>query len=428
MFPKDRIRAWHKEPTIKQTSPNIFGKGLLGARSKPKTGRLDQNGPSGSSDAATARSTDRPSIREKTSNQRKPHPIAKVIAFAALAFLLFAYLNLAFIYKGNEQNKGTFDAFADMPHDSIDVAYFGTSATSRYFVNPKAFNDYGIASFTFGVNNCPSYFFKSLIEEMRSTQNPRLYIIELRSFKKNPWEISDGNVRLTFDTFPLTSPRRFEMAQLAAHYSSESESAVMDFLVPIVKYHSRLTEEDMTAEDWLLETPYNETQGFYCSPFTLTQAPQDVPSFTRKTARVDGESAAILEDLLDYCSTLDADVLFVLSPTIYQEFKNAQLNMLESICKRHGFPVLNCNTQAIFDEMGLNCKTDFYNDRHTNYLGAERFTDYLSKYLKMHYDLPDRRGDPTYQAWVDGYEKYLKFTSKGILHYDDADDEDDDDD
>ena len=79
-----------------------------------------------------------------------------------------------------------------------------------------------------------------------------------------------------------------------------------------------------------------------------------------------------------------------------------------------GWDCLNFNSDEMFTELGLDHTTDFYNKTHCNYLGAEKYTSYLASYLKDTYNLTDHRGDDTYQQWVDGYEDYQDFVSKGI--------------
>lgn len=64
--------------------------------------------------------------------------------------------------------------------------------------------------------------------------------------------------------------------------------------------------------------------------------------------------------------------------------------------------------------MGLDWQHDFYNSKHVNYVGAEKYTDYLVKYINENYELPDRRGDERYKSWEKAYDKYLDFVSGGL--------------
>ena len=342
----------------------------------------------------------------------------RAIVFIICAAALFVYLNLAFVMKGTPQNKGAYDAFYDLPENSVDVMYLGTSATSRFYVNPKAFNDLGIASFSLGAQNTPAYFIKSLIQEVELTQHPQLYVIELRVMRKEPGSISEGFVRTTLDSMNYFSPYRPAMAKEAIRYCTDNGSTLFDYYVPISKYHGRLLEGDMTSKDFMLETPYNYTQGFYPSKLALSQTPQKRAVFVEEDGELDKSSEAVLEDLFSFCNEFDRDILFVLAPCSTSKEMSKSMNATASFVQSHGFKVLNCNTYEICEQMGLDWKTDFYNDHHVNYLGAEKYTDFFANYLASHYSLPDRRGDTRYQSWIDGYKYYKDYVSRGILYSD----------
>lgn len=56
--------------------------------------------------------------------------------------------------------------------------------------------------------------------------------------------------------------------------------------------------------------------------------------------------------------------------------------------------------------MGIDPTTDFYDNNHTNILGAEKYTRFLANYIDAEYDLPDRSLDPAYAQWHDGCETW----------------------
>ncbi len=49
--------------------------------------------------------------------------------------------------------------------------------------------------------------------------------------------------------------------------------------------------------------------------------------------------------------------------------------------------------------MNINFETDFANVNHVNQLGAEKYTEFLSEYIKTKYDLPDHRKENGYENW-----------------------------
>lgn len=60
------------------------------------------------------------------------------------------------------------------------------------------------------------------------------------------------------------------------------------------------------------------------------------------------------------------------------------------------------------DEVNFDFSSDLIDDDHLNYYGAQKITAHLGKYIKEHYDIPDRRLDPAYAKWNDDYRLYVQ--------------------
>lgn len=350
--------------------------------------------------------------------------LLRVVVFLLLATGLFVYLNLVVDYKGTPQTRGSVEAFYDLEEDIVDVMYIGTSATSRLYINPVGYHDYGIASYSFGINSSPIFFYDDLIREVLKTQNPKLFVIELReATKEKPVQLA-----LTLDSIsPFSTERPFMVWDAFMNDGkSRSRMSYTDYLFPIARYHERLVQGLVEPEEFLLQgVQKNTTQGFRLSRVTVTQSPQKCGKFSDKVGKLSESRTKQLNELLDFCDTLDADVLFVMSPFSVDSKRMGQLNAIAKLVQDRGYSVLNCNNSQICEDMGITWETDFYNRNHTNYLGAQKYTDYFSRYLKSNYDLPDRRGDASYEAWDRGYDIYRKYVKDGIRFFTDEEQADD---
>ena len=340
----------------------------------------------------------------------------RAVVFILIAAALFVYLNNALILKGHAQAKGTFDSFYDLQRDTVDVLYVGTSATNRYFVSPLAFHESGLAVYTLGPNMCPAFFLDDIIREGLRTQSPQLLIVELRPFIKDPYSVRDASAYKTLDVMDLLSPNRIAMSQEAAKYC-DADAGFTDYLFPVAKYHDRVIQGEITKDDLLLRYAPNTTQGYQLSTYTLTRNAQAPASFTSKAGHLSQSRSEELDQLLDYCDTLDVDILFVMSPFSTSDKISTRLNSLAAHVEERGYEVLNFNNEQSCADMGIDWKTDFFNDRHVNYLGAEKYTAHLMRILKDRYDLPDRRGDEAYGVWESGFDDYRKFTAGGIKYH-----------
>jgi len=347
-----------------------------------------------------------------------------VIGFLLCAGLLFCYLNKVFSMGDADGNRQTFKAFYAEPEKTIDVMYLGTSASNRYFVNPLAYEETGMTCFTIATMGMPMFFVPDLIDEVQKTQDPELYVIEMRWLQKDRDTIMDAHLRRVTDNLKLSGIKKhaidtaFRAMDGSKGMLGDISDKKIDYYVPILKYHGRLAEGKMTPGDFKLTSTKNQTKGYIMSPNTTTQVNQFPSRSTEKRAPLSEVAQDALNATLDKCDELtkqgDKQVIFVLSPFCCRQSQKEVFNTAMDKVRGRGYPVLDFNTQQMYDELGLDFDTDFYNSKHVNYQGAEKYTRYLTQYLAEHYDLADHRGENGYESWAEAFAVYEKGISGGI--------------
>ena len=349
------------------------------------------------------------------------------ICFLILAVAVFFYANTAIGLQGTTQNKGAYRAFDDLEKNTVDAVFIGSSATSRY-VNPsQAYSEEGIASFVIGTQKTPVILVDNIMKYVQKTQKPKVFVIELRNVLKGYESANEVDVRFTTDSMKFYNKDRIEMINEALDVMKEHaekgsyDEDVIDYYLPVVKYHTRLTsskkKEAITKDELTLNLPYNKMQGFQCGNVTVTQVPQKNPKYETKSCKLDGDVKEVLDDLIDYCDTIDAEVLFTFSPYLQSNDKAKMTNAVTKYVEKRGYTCLNFCTEQMAEKLNINWQTDLYNNHHFNYLGAEKYTKYIAKYLKENYDLEDHSGDSKYDAWLEGYDLYKDYVADGIKHF-----------
>ncbi|WP_269478497.1 hypothetical protein [Hominibacterium faecale] len=214
------------------------------------------------------------------------------------------------------------------------------------------------------------------------------------------------------------SMNRKKMIDSAVEYARLGDNGVdenkMNYYFPILKYHGRWQAEDLTSDDLLLRDKMQDTKGFFVSGTkSFQQVMQTPPQYYDGEESLSEDTEKLLESLLNYCDTLDAEVLFVLSPFSTQDpVKMGRMNKAVKLIEDHGYTVLNFNTEEMAKKIGINWDKDYYDNKHTNILGSTKYTDYLAQYLSTHYNLTDHRGDKTYQSWKEAYDYYLDYIAE----------------
>ncbi|MDD4199876.1 MAG: hypothetical protein PHS19_00645, partial [Eubacteriales bacterium] len=353
----------------------------------------------------------------------KTRIILAILVFLLCAGVVFVYLSKVFSMGDSDANRQTFKAFYAEKENTIDVIYLGTSASNRYFINPKAFHDEGISSFTLATMGMPLFYVPNLIDEVEKSQDPDLYIIELRWVDKEVEQITDAHIRRVTDNLKM-SENRHGAIKKSFEYMGGSKGALGDitykeveYLFPIIKYHSRLAQESMTVGDLKIPSSRNETKGYVMSYNTTKQVNQFMSRLSDKREPLSEMAETALDEVLDYCDTLpeDKQVLFVLSPYSVKKAQMPKFNTAIDIVKERGYDVINFNTPEMYQELDIDWDHDFYNSKHLNFIGAEKYTNWLTAYIKQNYNLKDHRGDAVYDSWEKAYKIYRDYVKDGIL-------------
>lgn len=365
-------------------------------------------------------------MKTKTKNALERKTGLRVLVFLLIAALLFVYLNQVFSIGNADASKEIIQSFYEEENDTVDVVYMGTSATNRYYNPGQAYEEGGVAAYNMAVMGMPMFFVPTMIDEVEKTQDPQLYIIEIRNVLKSKDEVTDAHIRRVTDSLKF-SPNRFKAVDIALDYTEGAQGELsnideekLSYYVPIVKYHSRATSGELSAGDVLLVDGQSAIKGYVLSPLTVTQKAQKASVYSDERGALAPEMTEAFEATLDACDQLKAEgkeVLFILSPYVVRKGQMEKFNVAADMIRERGYDFLNCNDEAVLEEMGIDWEADYYNSKHVNYKGAEKFTGYLTEYIKANYEIPDRRGDEIYSSWSKAYDKYLDYVKDGIQHY-----------
>lgn len=285
--------------------------------------------------------------------------------------------------------------FYNEPANSLDAVYIGGSASFVYWEPLKAFEDYGIASYNFGVNTIQAETYLYRIQEVLKTQSPELIIIDARAFqyRDNEQPPSEVAYRNAITGAPL-SPERYNF--IMENVPKYLQDDTIDYHIDLFKYHSRTSDFRAKYSLKMATGKYrNSYKGFFFVPKV-----EPIPRYDfATTAEVFPSDATIdvLDKLLSFLHGTSQKYLFVVSPYSEKSEHKAVFNYIARRVRESGYDFLDSNDYA--DQMALNYDTDFYNYNHVNIYGADKYTDFLATYLQQHYQLPDRRHDEHYQEW-----------------------------
>ncbi len=329
-------------------------------------------------------------------------------AVVFMAGFLFLLVTVTYVVRTSGGVKERFAGFYAEKKNTIDVILVGSSPVYPFYSAPKLYGEQGIAAYPLSTNNQRPKAIKYLLTEAQKTQDPSLFVIELRMFTMpdEEWEDTMAFTRGVTDNLKYSWNR---VQAIDALVSDKSQRYTYYF--DIFKYHSNWKTIVMPSQlaCWRYEKKHPlkglEIKGGV-GPAKWTDLSGIVE--VQKPPQVQVE---VLEDLLSFIKDSGKDALFLISPYVMEETERKQFNYLTAVIADAGYRVLDLNRHV--EEMGLDFGTDFYDyGSHVNALGEAKCTAFLGSYLKENYQLQDRRAQAGYESFDQAWEYYREVQAK----------------
>lgn len=333
--------------------------------------------------------------------------LIKSIVFAVLFALILSTVNHALVER-DDMGYQNISGFYEEPNNTLDAVYVGSSNCFVFWNSLLAWKEYGISVYPYACNSNLFFSTKYLIKEARKTQPDATFIVNINSL--NEGEVNLQQMRNLIDNMPLSLNKLMLIRHMSniGDYSFEDR---LEFYFPNIRYHSRWSE--VTSEDLDMELNGLKGASIYKPYLTISEDVSSSYNTTEEETTLSEKIISSTEDLLDYCDKESVKVLFVTVPQAKSDNEMSRYNALNAMIEKRGYPVLNLNDHM--EEMGIDIKTDFYNNKHTNIHGSVKLTKYLSEYLIENYNFTDKRENPDYISWNEAYDEYKEKITPYVL-------------
>ena len=345
--------------------------------------------------------------------------LLKIEIFVLIFAVILSSVTFVMRYKKDQRR---ILPFYKESSNSFDVIFLGSSHVHGSIIPLELWNNYGITSFDYATPGQNFQLIFSCIKEVIEKQNPTLLVIDLyTSFYicRHMFE-SFGTHNIT-DCMSMFSKYRLLKDFISTNNELDNNIS-FELFFPLSVYHHRWN--NLSKDDFYgIGIEEDIRKGVY----------MDVPYFKRMnkgrlqvTSLKHTESKqlpylydTILIKILELCKKEQTNILFTIFP--YDDNHkdgsyNIDINLVNQYYKYILEKGINYKNTAFINyftkinEIGLDGKKDLKDKSHLNYYGAQKITAHIGKYIKEHYDIPDRRLDPAYAKWNDDYKLYVQDT------------------
>lgn len=319
-----------------------------------------------------------------------------------IAIFLYILITVTYIIRTNGDVKDRFTGFYAEPENTIDVVMIGSSPVYPYYATPQMWGEYGITAYPISSNLQRPVAATYMVEEVRKTQSPALYVFEMRMYTARDTDLTNNMAY----TRGVTDNMKYSWNRVKTiNAMVDDVSERYTYYFDIFKYHSNW--KTIVLPEQLASFRYerlDEQKGYVMTDEVGPCEAVDTSHITGKLAMPKKQEESLYL-LLDYLKEHELQALFILSPTVMEEEKQMMYNYMEELIADYGYVFLNMNDYN--DEIGLDYATDFSDyGGHTNALGAEKCTAFLAEYIADNYALRDKRKDGGYETWDASYEQW----------------------
>lgn len=325
----------------------------------------------------------------------------KLIASVMIVVVVLACLQRLLIPKYvSGVIEGAFIAeFYEEERKDYDVIFVGDCEVYENFSPITLWEEYGVTSYIRG--SAEQYIMQSyyILEDTLRYHTPEVVIFNVQALQFDEAQ-SEAYNRMTLEGM------EWSMSKVNAILASMKEDEqFLDYVFPILRYHSRWSE--LTADDfkYMFATKKVSHNGYY-----MRVDVKPVTTIPPKRVLADysfGENAwKYLEMMADLCEENDIDLLLIKAPSVYPHWYDEWDVQVEEFAAKRDLQFINF--LDLVEEIGIDYNTDTYDaGLHMNLSGAEKLSKYLGKVLTEEYGVADRREDEQWTAiWQEKIEFY----------------------
>ena len=286
---------------------------------------------------------------------------------------------------------------------AYDVIFTGNSHMVNSVLPQELWREYGIAAYnaaSYGNMMPMTYWTSTILFDHYAT--PKLLVVDVKDVGSNAKLTgSSADAHTALDCFPLTltKARAIEDLMDDPNLTDDEGNAYRDirfeYYFPLAKYHSRWS----ALGDGDFHPRHTREKGGELAIGVATPRDYDI---TDSSGDEYGIGFQYLRRLIEDCQRRGIEVLLTHLPYPATDEEQVVANTVRYIADDYGVNYIDFVSLDQVVDYDTDC-FDF--NSHQNASGAQKITDYLGRYIRDHYDLPDHSGDAD---WAAGYNAYYE--------------------
>lgn len=332
--------------------------------------------------------------------ERKHRPVLKFILSAIVAVGGLFLLQRLLVPKYVEGIvEGAFVAEYYKEDKDFDVIFIGDCEVYENFSPIVLWEQYGINSYIRG--SAEQYIWQSyyLLEDTLRYETPKVVIFNIQSLQ---FDVSQNEA---YNRMSLEGMEWSPVKVKAILASMKPGEKFLDYVFPILRYHSRWSELEATDFQYMFDTKKVSHNGYYMR--VDVRPAENVPEGRILADYSFGENAwKYLDKMTQLCQEKGIELILIKAPSLYPYWYEEWEVQVEEYAAEHNLKYINF--LELTEEVGIDYSRDTYDaGLHMNLSGAEKLASWLGRLLREEMGLPDRRREEALAAsWEEKIADY----------------------
>lgn len=281
--------------------------------------------------------------------------------------------------------EGAFVAEYYQEEKDHDVIFVGDCEVYENFSPAVLWEEFGINSYIRG--SAEQYIWQSyyLLEDTLRYETPKAVVFNIQSL-----QFSEGQ-REAYNRMSLEGMAWSPVKVKAILASMGEEEHFLDYVFPILRYHSRWSELSGSDVTYMFQKKQVSFNGYYMR--VDVRPAENVPVGKPLADYSFGENAWKYLDMMDaLCREKGIQLILIKAPSLYPYWYPQWEEQVEEYAAEKGLPYINF--LELQEETGIDYTKDTYDGGlHMNLSGAEKLSRYIGRYLTEEAGIADRRGE-----------------------------------
>lgn len=336
--------------------------------------------------------------------------VCKSAVFLALLFSILVVANYVFHPLWLEWNNFyTHKSFYAQPKNTIQLLSLGTSITVRGMMPTQLYEKYGICAYNYATEQQPflsSYF---LLQEVYKHHPDSLKIVVMDCWAI-VYEAHEAFYKKSID--PLRFSKNKIMAAREIALKNKNHFDFFSYLFTLLAYHERY--KNLTDKDFIKfkEPKKNYRRGYEPSlGMKINSWQPEQPVYLPFRENLNSSEAAFNEWSLKYFKEIanfceQKNIKFVVYKSPDQNWNQNHHAAMKRLAGEMNIPFLDMNVQDNFLESEFDFAINMADPNHPNFLGAEKITNYVGKFIMENFPIENISSDEKYDFLQDDLEMF----------------------